>query len=248
VGLSGGFGTLNVGAVNFNTLGTHLTGQPFGTAIGSGFGATAARLVRADNSAMYVTPSFSGLTASLYTSQKQTKATSASYSSTFGAYDFTGTDEIGVNYANGPIVASYSNLKQKAVSGVNTTFDTLGGNYTMGAIKLFALMQNVKVSDNSDKRSNFTVSASYTTGALTVMGQVGELKDKAGAGNGTKSKLTALGADYALSKRTAVYARYESIDDKAGVAANPATVPAAAGENTRTRTAIGLRPLKRWLG
>lgn len=240
VGLAGGFGSIDAGAVNYNSLGTALTGQPFGTAVGSGFSATLRGLVRSDNSVKYVSPSFSGLTLSLYNAQKQTKADSATANTTPFGYDFAGSDEIGVNYANGPIAASYSNLKSKAVSGVNTTFDTLGANYTMGDVKLFALAQEMKTSDSSDKSSYASLSASYTMGATTLMAQFGEMKDKQGTNNGKKSKLSALGADYALSKRTAVYARYESINDKAEVAAITGYT-AVSGETTRTRTAVGVR-------
>jgi predicted porin len=245
VGLAGGFGSVDAGAVNYNSLGTALTGQPFGTAVGSGFSATLRGLVRSDNSVKYVSPSFGGLTVSLYNAQKQTKADSATANTTPFGYNFAGSDEIGVNYANGPVAASYSNLKSKAVNGVNTTYDTLGANYTMGAVKLFALVQEMKTSDNSDKSSYASVSAAYTMGATTLMAQFGELKDKQGTGNnlaftGQKSKLASVGADYALSKRTAVYARYESIEDKAGVAAITGYT-AVNGETTRTRTAVGVR-------
>ncbi len=235
VGLAGNFGTIDAGAVNYNSLISGLTGQPFGTAIGSGFGATSARLVRSDNSINYKSPSFSGLTVSLYNAQKQTKATGSDYSATFGAYDFTGSDEVNVSYNNGPIAASYTNLKQKAAAGTSTTYDTLGANYALGAAKLFVLLQNTKNSAGTTDNSYVALSGTYTMGATTLMASAGTFENKAGA----KSKLAALGADYALSKRTAVYARYESIDDKAGVAANPATL--VGSNDKRTRTAVGVR-------
>jgi predicted porin len=238
VGLAGGFGSVDAGAVNYNSLISGLVGQPFGTAIGSGFAATSARLVRSDNSIKYTSPSFSGLTVSLYNAQKQTKATGAAeaaFSTTFGAYDFTGSDEVNVSYNNGPIAASYTNLKQKAAAGTSTTYDTLGANYALGAAKLFVLVQNTKNSANTTDNSYVALSGTYTMGATTLMASAGTFENKAGA----KSKLAALGADYALSKRTAVYARYESIDDKAGVAANPATLVGT--NDKRTRTAIGVR-------
>jgi predicted porin len=72
-------------------------------------------------------------------------------------------------------------------------------------------------------------------GATTLMASAGTFENKAG----TKSKLAALGADYALSKRTAVYARYESIDDKAGAIAAATTIDGAGTK--RTRTAVGVR-------
>jgi predicted porin len=244
VGLAGGFGAIDAGAVNYNALGTALTGQPFGTNYGSGFGGTLASLVRADNSVKYTSPSFSGLNVTLYNAQKQTKAdaTYANGGATTSpfAFDVAGADEIGVNYANGPVAASFSNLKSKAVSGVNTTYNTLGANYAFGAAKLFALVQEKKLSDNTDKTSYASVSATYTMGATTLLAQFGELKDKAGTNNGLKSKLASVGASYALSKRTDVYARYESIDDKANAVAITG-FSAVNGETTRTRTAVGIK-------
>ncbi len=246
VGLAGGFGSIDMGAVNYNTLGTYLTGQPFGTAIGSGFRATAVNDaqavsgVRSDNSIKYVSPSFSGLTVSLYGAGKQTKATGTDFSTTFGAYDMQGTTEAGVNYANGPLAASFSTLKQDYKDVGTNAYDqkvnTLGANYTMGAVKLFVLNQTNKKSDNTVNNKYTTVSASYTMGATTVMAQMGTLKDK----DGDKSKLAAIGADYALSKRTALYARYESIDNV--VATGIAAAATIDGTGTkRTRTAIGVR-------
>ena len=49
-----------------------------------------------------------------------------------------------------------------------------------------------------------------------------------------------LGADYALSKRTSVYARYERNDDKAGMRAITGYT-AATGNTTYTATAVGVR-------
>jgi predicted porin len=245
VGLSGAFGSIDMGAVNYNSLTTFLTGQPFGTAIGSGFRVTAVNdaqlvsAVRSDNSAKYVSPSFNGLTASLYYAGKQTKSSATDFSTTFGAYDMQGTKEIGVNYVNGPIAASFSNLKQDynqvGTGTTDSTVNTLGANYTMGAAKFFVMNQTNKKSDNSVDNKYTTVSAAYTMGATTVMAQVGTLKNVAGL----KTDLMALGANYSLSKRTTVYARYESFDDKAGVAAITGYT-AVNGETTRTRTGLGV--------
>ncbi|MGV0961691.1 MAG: porin, partial [Limnohabitans sp.] len=108
VGLAGAFGSIDAGAVNYNTLGTYLTGQPFGTAIGSGFrtfyvnDAQSTSQVRSDNSVKYTSPSFSGFNASLYYAGKQTKAVDTTATATaaavkqtsfggLGAYDMQGT-------------------------------------------------------------------------------------------------------------------------------------------------------------
>jgi predicted porin len=151
-----------------------------------------------------------------------------------------GTTEVGVNYANGPLAASFSNLKQDykqvGTGATDSTVNTLGVNYALGAAKLFLLNQTNKKSDNTVDNSYTTVSATYTMGATVLMAQAGSLKVKSGA----KSDIVALGADYNLSKRTAVYARYESIDNvvATGIAAS-ATIDGAGTK--RTRTAIGVR-------
>lgn len=161
-----------------------------------------------------------------------------------GAYDKLGSQEVGVNYANGPVAASYSTLKQDSV-GVGTgttesTVNTLGANYTMGAAKFFALNQTNKTNTNSVNTGYTSVSATYTMGNTVLMAQSGSLKDKL---TSNKSTLTGLGADYNLSKTTALYARYESIKDNASVisAAGNGGFTAAAGNVTRKRTAIGVR-------
>jgi predicted porin len=250
LGLSGGFGALTMGHLAFNTLTTFSTGQPFGTAIGGGYASVtrvnaAGTLVRDDNAVRYMTPTMNGFTGSLYKSYKQTKATGTDFSATFGAYDKLGSDEVGINYANGPIAASYSSLKQDSVSvGSGTTentVNTLGANYTMGAAKLFVLNQTNKTTTGTvatDTKFS-SVSATYTMGATTLMIQSGSLKQSAGANAGKKSDLTGIGADYALSKRTTAYLRNESIDDKAGVIAAAATIDGTGTK--RTRTAIGVR-------
>jgi len=73
---------------------------------------------------------------------------------------------------------------------------------------------------------------------VVLMAQFGNLENAAGV----KSNLMGLGADYNLSKRSSVYFRAESIDDKAGsvqAALTPATIK---GTDTKfARTAVGIR-------
>ncbi len=250
LGLSGGFGALTMGHLAFNTLTTTGTGQPFGTAVGSGYASiyrvnAAGTLVRDDNAVRYMTPTMNGFTGSLYKSYKQTKATGTDFSASLGAYDKLGSQEVGINYAAGPIAASYSSLKQDSVNvGTGTTentVNTLGANYTMGAAKLFVLNQTNKTTTGTVATDTkyTSVSATYTMGATTLMIQSGSLKQSAGAKAGQKSDMTSIGADYALSKRTTAYLRNESIDDKAGVIAAAATIDGTGTK--RTRTAIGVR-------
>jgi len=259
-GLTGGFGEVHLGAVNYNSLSTFLAGQPFGTAIGSGFhtfyinDVQSTSQVRAENAIKYVSPAFNGVTAVLYKSNKQTKAADTtatatanavkqtSFTTSPGGYDQQGTQEVGLNYAAGPIAASFSNLKVDNVAvGTGTTtstVNTLGANYTMGALKLFLLNQTNKNSSNTTNNKATTVSATYTMGPTVLMAQTGSLSNA----SGVKSNFSGLGLDYNLSKMTALYLRAENTDDKAGAmnaAINPTTI--AGTENKFARTALGVR-------
>jgi len=266
-----GIGRIDFGAINLNTLTTLGTGQPFGTAIGGGYGSVsrvdaAGGAVRDDQSVRLSSATFSGVSATLIKSAKQTKAntgaTSATaltaqpqfFSSTLGAYDKVGTTEVGVNYANGPVAASYSTLKQDFVdvassasaNGVTkSTVNTLGANYTMGAFKGMFLNQTNKNTGAATVATTVDTSytaytGTYTMGNTVLMASTGKLKADAGTNAGKTSKLTAFGADYNLSKTTSLYLRSESIKDDAVVIAAIATTDVS-GNTKRTRTAIGLK-------
>jgi predicted porin len=267
VGINGGFGRVDLGAVNFNGITTTGTGMPFGTAIGSGYASmyrvdAAAGAIRDENAVKYTSPAFSGLTATLYKSNKQTKASNSTANATtgiitqqttfnaaLGAYDKLGSQEIGLNYANGPLAASYSTLTQDSVgvgAGVTESkVNTLGANYAVNnAAKVFFLNQTNKntgaASVATTVDTSYTAfSATYTMGNTVLMASTGSLKADAGTNAGKKSTITGLGADYNLSKTAALYARYETINDKAVVIAAAGTIDGT--DTKRTRTALGLR-------
>jgi hypothetical protein len=53
--------------------------------------------------------------------------------------------------------------------------------------------------------------------------------------------MTSLGYEYALSKTSNLYGRYESINDQAVLLTQPTQLTAVTGNNTRTRTGFGLK-------
>ena len=283
VGLQGGFGRIDAGTVNYNSLTSFTTGQPFGTAIGSGFrtmyinDTQATSQVRAENSVRYQSPTINGFTASLYKSNQQNKASNSTpastatnglnpqanaFSTSMGAYDQIGITEVGLNYAKGPLAASVSQLKQDnkgiqaagssmgAAGTTESTVTTVGANYAItGATKLFGLYQTNATNTKSTDNTAMTVSVTHTMGAIVLMAQVGNLKADAGTFKGKKTNFTGIGADYNLSKRTAVYFRAETIDDKAVAmngAVNPSQITGNANASALTdqkfaRTAVGIR-------
>ena len=248
-GLAGGFGRVDLGTVNYTTLDATLTGQPFGTAVGSGFrtlyvnDAQATSGVRAGNAVKYTSPAMSGFTLTVYNSAKQTKATGTTFSTSYGALDQMGIKEYGLKYSNGPLNAVYTSLKQDNNNvGAGTTEDTvntLAANYAFGASKVFLLNQTNK--DNGTTARNnktMTVSGTHTMGAVTLMVQTGSTENAAGA----KSKFTGFGADYAFSKMVNGYFRMEKNDNNGGTVAAALTPASIAGSaNNFDRSAIGLR-------
>lgn len=269
-GLEGGFGRLDFGAINNAQLDAFLTGQPYGTAIGGGFrgifvsdaaSPVNASVVRFDNSVRYITPAFSGFSASLLQVKKNSAANSNNFSTTFGNYDYAGVNEYSLRYNQGPINAIYGVTKQDlagtdvtsatataASTVADATLKTLGANYTYGAYKFFLLNQTASNSlvngtaATLDRKAT-SVSVAYTLGQHVFTASTGSATNNvASATNTGKSKLYAVGYDYNLSKLSSVYVRYENIKDDAGIIPNNSQQPApAAGETTRTRTAVGLR-------
>ena len=254
-GLATSFGRFDLGAVNYTTLDATLAGQPFGTAIGSGFrtlyvnDAQATSQVRAGNSLKYTSPVMNGLSLTLYNSSKQTKsgtgaATDTNFSTSYGALDQVGIKETGVKYSNGPINAVYVQLKQdNAGVGTGTTVDTvstLAANYTFGASKVMLLNQTNKNDASASARNNktTTVSGTHTIGAFTLMLQSGNTQNSSGA----KSNFTGLGADYALSKMANIYFRSEKNTNGGGTVAAALTPTAINGSGSNfDRSALGLR-------
>lgn len=74
--------------------------------------------------------------------------------------------------------------------------------------------------DQSDRKATM-MTATYVTGAHTLFVSHGTAKEAAAANtyNGKKSTMNGIGYNYALSKRTNLVARYETLDDQAGIIA-----------------------------
>lgn len=265
LGLSGGFGAVDLGVVNNGSLAVAGTGTSFGTAVGSGFrsvwttdslSAPSASPVRHDNAVRYTSPSYKGFTGEYYFVKKNANATATTFSTTFGAYDTTGIGELTLKYNNGPLNVAFASQTQNA-TGTNAaiatkgTLNSLGANYTVGAVTGYFFNQTAK--DNAatagaklDRKTSI-FGVKYATGNHSFMIQSGQAKLNASNQTSTatfqvegeKTTFTGLGYDYALSKRTAVYFRSESINDKAGQFSAKATID---GAGTKVqRQAFGIR-------
>ena len=238
-GLTGGFGTIKLGAPNTPTLTTQAA-QPFGTKLGSGFGegVMGAAKVRQSQTVQYATPVFSGLTLVWGHSFGNNADANAIYSSApsstgAGAGTQVGAvDDLGAFYANGPVSVQLTQWKQAAATSTNQNdvLTSYNASYTFGAAKVIVGGHNQTANGGTigkDNQGSF-YAATYNMGATTLMGQVAKNTDKSTAA--ANQSLTGLGLDYALSKNTTVYARYSSLTvDNAAAAAIAKQTKTAAG-------------------
>jgi predicted porin len=249
VALAGGFGTVSLGhqyTPSFSAIGgTDIDGtSAFST---SNLFPTA---VRASNSMMYTSPSMGGATAKLMMINESTGITGAA--STKG-YDAS------LTYSAGPltVVGATSSIKTKtaAVAGVTAvtsttaqvlavaatdgkvTSTTVGASYNLGVATVMANVINYKATNNVTAASSFEASetnlgVAMPMGAVTLLAGWGNNKANLVNTASVKTNDYIVGANYAMSKRTDVYARIS----KTGVINS-----SFADAGKVTRTAVGLR-------
>jgi len=263
IGVQTGSGEVLVGTINTLALVAAGTGTPFGTAVGSGFRTiyTADALAtpgsspsRYDNSLRYTSPSMNGLTGAYYYVSKNTNATTNTFATTYGVYDTTGVQAFSLRYNQGPVNLDYTQQTEDATSTAATvalkaTVKTIAGNYMVAdGVTAYAMSQKASDTAGSLNRNSTFMGLKYVTGAWSVMAQKGSAKLNLSPYTSTttyqvegqKSTVTGFGADYALSKRTNLYVRSESISDKAGMASARSTIDTSTS-TTISRTAIGVK-------
>jgi len=206
----------------------------------SGFVQAAAngRIVRAEKSLRYDTPVFNGFSASYAIAAQNDQQTDANKTSA----NSNGISDYSLNYSQGPLNLAYANTTVKAgayvaqgltVAGTSLAtsamtanseakYTMLGGNYNIGALTLYYGATTAKttgLSTNLDVTSS-NIAAKYAlTPMIDVMINSVKVDDKATASAAKDQKLTGIGLDYKLSKRTTAYVRMEDMNtDKSATA------------------------------
>jgi predicted porin len=262
VGLGGGFGKVQFGAVNNAGLEYVAMVAPiFGTALGGGYGATIGadssfKVVRWANSVRYDSPTYSGFQASYIYAAKQnnamTSTTSTSYSATMGMNNVAGASEVSARYVAGPLKLLYVNSTTQQSTGVNDKQIDLGVSYNIS--DAFAVQAGSQNTQQNSASTPYTTTA-RTVGAVYTVGQnrfIANVTSLANTKNGmTNATETGLGYDYLLSKTTKVYFRADRLTDStaasyAGDVATSSTggatlVGATSGQRTFTKNAVGVR-------
>ena len=321
VGLtSASAGTINFGTINTATLDANGIGNPFGTALGSGYKSLAIGATRYQQALEYITPVMSGFSAKALVAFKDQYQNNASGSALAATTPTTttgrdGVQELSFKYSQGPLNFIVSNLvstsyytavaagatatcttktyftadatlttannatggsSNACTDGANYTVNTVAGNYKYGNTTGYAWFQTQKQNQQAtaygssladplltvDRTAKGFAVKYEASPALNLFAGYRQLTRNSGesyvtsgstasataptaGGIGNVTKLTAFGADYALSKLTSVYARYENIKDDAQLyntlSVSGTGYSSSLASNKITNTAVGLR-------
>lgn len=236
VGLAGGFGTVVAGRLQ--TPGYYFAGKyvPLGGyasvhdfMAGTGAGYTIEDSSRIDNAVAYMTPNFSGFSATLvYGFGSEVNETNAydteAGNTTGGTNEADSVVAVGLNYDNGPVSVGlvyhgiYNVDKSNAVGSDEDINEwALGGSYDFGVAKLFATYQQRevgKIGGRDYEDDLWTVGVSAPIGAAGVVSLAYGQHDGDGANN--EADAWSLGYTHALSKRTSLYAMYARMSTENG--------------------------------
>ncbi len=222
VGLKGGFGTVFAGRHDtpMKMLGRKV--DNFGDTFADSrnlMGASADDAgsifdLRPNNVVAYVSPNFSGLTA--------TVAYVTDSGAPGGTDCATGLDcndadaySLSADYANGPLMLGLGYERHNGYSGVNKVDESmwrLVGGYTFGDLKLGAQYErgSADAAWSDADRNAWGLFANYAMGNIVLKANYLSVGDYKGVNDSGANQYT-LGVDYNLSKRTTAYALYAKI-------------------------------------
>jgi len=159
----------------------------FGTAVGSGYGSGLyGKYTRYENSFMYQTPNFNGVTAKFI----HAPGNDSQYGTTTTGVTLrrSQNSEWGVSYANGPLAATGAQIRvvstpneASTAANITTTINTLGASYDLGFVKVGLGLQTVKAdgtaaATNTDQSAN-NISIQKSIGATRVAFNYGKLNN-----------------------------------------------------------------------
>ena len=229
VGLKGGFGSLLVGKIDTPMKGLGRAVDNFGDGIadsrnilGSTRAGTNAWDARTNNTIAYVTPDFSGLSATLaYVTDTGTPATAAVTTPCAVGLDCNKRDAWSgaVNYNNGPLLLGAGYEKHNSLDAANGDLSShiwrAVAGYSFAGAKIGALYEKasgdaVANGDSLMDRKAWGLFGNYAIGAVTLKANYLKADEQGSVANSSAKQYT-LGADYALSKRTTAYAFYAKV-------------------------------------
>ncbi|MDD2742141.1 MAG: porin [Rhodocyclaceae bacterium] len=241
VGLTGGFGTAVIGGLNGLRYGIYGKYSPFGNYSVGNFASMTTQYDRAANAVAYISPAFSGFTVIVaYATNTQTQEGGlAGIHTGLAAEGNNGDDRlysINAIYAKGPlsIDLDYETTTTVGMGNSRLYVATAGASYDFGVVKISGLYDIINGepdsliggnttldiggvgAGNEYDRRNWMIGASVPFGKTSILASYGRVEDKT-LSDADASKWS-IGARYALSKRTTLYADYAYIDNDTNAA------------------------------
>ena len=228
VGLSGGFGTVNLGrqytpyyAIYASTAMIGNANLDAETVYGAGL---VQGVTRASNSIRYDSPSFSGFTVSglVGLGENDTLTSNATavppVANTNNLGDSTDTYSLNVMYKAGPLLVGYGYQQRKLAQATvgapqdELSYNMVGASYDFGMAKItggYQKVENDLAGAANQEDDEFNVGVSVPVGpATTLWAGYADSQSDFGNGNSLDSNGYTLAATYQLSKRTKLYGAY----------------------------------------
>lgn len=215
VGLSGGFGSVKLG----RTYGPYFalrdgTDNTAGWNIGSAKDTWSKGVVGGytdtfGNQVQYATPVINGFSGAIAYATGENKDATGNVG--FGATNYV---SLNAKYVNGPLLLGYAYQSEGQLAGAQTEkYNLLAAQYDFGVAKLTGSYQTAKSGAGKDKDYQLGVSVPF--GAMTAYAGYASLTGDNAAGVETvKADGYNVLLDYALSKRTDIYAGYKAVNKK----------------------------------
>jgi len=245
IGLSGGFGNIQLGAPNSPSLGVNGVSSPLGTGIGSGYtnlgvansGWTNFVQTRQTRQVKYTSPTVSGFSLSAAYAPGNDQTASTGSTTALGIPNGRAVTDVAVNYSAGNLNVAVSNvslaaqtnatgyyaLASSSFPGAATSATAWGANYKFGNITGYvggASGTSAAGGATAVAVSGGRAAVKANMGNVDLIAQYTEVKS--GSNNATKT--TGLRADYNLSKTAAVYIGSEQYDSGSNTANNVTSV------------------------
>ncbi len=225
VGASGGFGSVMFGRDYTPTFYLVAASDVFGLSRLSAVNLAGTTGASQPSQIIYTTPNFGGFSAKASLSRDND---SLYQSGVLGGENSAKNWHLTGTYAQGPLMVGLGFGKMETTTAVNVTNDVavLTASYDLGVAKLVAGYINGKNStagiggELNQKEFNFGVAVPM--GAVTLLGQVGRntvTDNRGGAVLDRSGTDWVIGADYALSKRTALFVKTGVVNKLSGTTA-----------------------------
>lgn len=115
-----------------------------------------------------------------------------------------------VGYRAGPLFAVLAYGQTEVTSAIDAKMTNFGATYDFGVVKLFGMYNTTEV--GAAEQKNYLGGISAPFGPLTMRASYQKMDGEGTIGN-RSAKHATVGGDYALSRRTAVYANYSKISN-----------------------------------